>query len=96
MYVISKTFVVYKPLGLQLLYNSHPISFIKYYTYTYNMTTKRMQIFLDYRRDETVNKKAEEWKLNKLDTVLKMIDSFEEDEDPQDAASQEFEELGIR
>ena len=55
-----------------------------------------MQIFLDYRRDETVNKKAEEWKLNKLDTVLKMIDSFEEDEDPQDAASQEFEELGIR
>ncbi len=54
-----------------------------------------MQIFLDYRRDAIVNKKSEEWELNKLDTVLKMIDSFEEDDVLQDEASKEFAELGI-
>ena len=59
------------------------------------MATKRMQIFLDYKRDEIINKKSKEWSLNKMDTVLKMIDSFEEEDEPQDHTSQEFKELGI-
>lgn len=60
------------------------------------MSTKSMQIVLDYKRDEIINKFSERWELNKRDTVLKIIDEFNEmfneDEDP---VTKELTDLGI-
>lgn len=53
-------------------------------------------IHLDYRRDDLVTKYSKKWKLNKHDTVLKMIDHFEvEESQEQPAKDKEFKELDI-
>jgi len=53
-------------------------------------------IHLDYRRDDVVTKYSKKWKLNKHDTVLKMIDHFEVEEEIKDSAqTKEFDQLNI-